>query len=614
MNGYTESAVNRALRGLDQQPTIRVRGELFDQNDTKLYDLSDDSIIGGSVTHNTDQPIKRGADIKMAEVPRDSQHPAPLGTFAATVLAFAGLFHLRLNEASGNFADYTGNGRTFTTNGTITYRVGSLVLGDLTDTAIKLNGSTGYLSIADAAWMDIGTGSWYLAWQGTGTSQTLIDRDDNSSNRFFRFEVDSDGFLAFSINFTTGSPQYKTFTSAAIVNDGQPHLFHATYNKVDVKLFVDGKEVLSTPETRTMSTGTLAINIGRTVGNTNFSSGIFDEVGMVGRAMTAREIRDHYQTWSAQTNELLLDKDRGDRIRLWYGILMPSVGTDGTYWAEWPIYHGLLTTPLREMQEDETVELSVSSQDVSRILADYKLQMTITLTAGSNFITNTTAGVLAIAQLAGMNTSGWAVTASTLTALSDISFDADSSALDDINYLLLAINYKPIRFSGLGTGIIEPNKLDIDIPVSDTLITDAQSVVLTNVSEQIEARKVPNKVTVATANPDAGEIIAVVVNSNAGSRSSQLYLPPNSIAFIIDPPDQTTADAVAAQLLNDATARSARRVNEDTYPRPFHDDRDKLTLVTSQMSISGDFIEEEWVLPLAPQPMKHSFLSMVDVT
>lgn len=607
VNSFTGDQLERAFRGADSKFKVRTRGVLLDPDLVPLYELKG-MLTEGQVSGTNDAAIKGAAQLKFLEVLRDSQHSAPLGTFAQTVLAQNRLFWLRLGEASGNFADSSGNSRTFTANGTITYGIGSLTEGDKLNNAIKPNGTTGYLSIADAAWMDVGTITLPLAWSGTGINQTLIDRDDGSSNRFWRLEVDANGLLRFAINFTTGSPTRKMFIAPVKVNDGQPHLIQASYDKSFVSLYIDGGRVLHVAETRVMATGAQAIRVGVNGASTNFSSGIFDEVGMIGRALTPLEFLSEYQAWSDQRNELLFDRYRAHRVKVYYAIWMPEVGADGTHWAEYPQGVYILPTLSRGMEADQSIVASVSCQDQSSVLENDKFSARYTVAAGTNFVD----AILSIAQSSGFNTAAWAVTVTTKLVIADIDFEQKSSKLEAINYLLQQVVYAPLRFNPEGAGVIEPNILDADRSVSATFVADQTSVILVEgLSEDIELRKVPTQVIVATGNPDSPDILG---SFKLGGRYQVVYGDGFAIQIRADVPDQATADALAQQLENDALAKFARRFKLSAYPRPIHGDRDKIHITVPQMGRDEDFIVEEWTLPLDPKgKATYSLLSVIDV-
>lgn len=603
VNGYTSAAIDRAFAGLDFPILVRVRAELLDLDNMLLFRL-DGLQLEGSITHNVTQPLQRGADLRFLETERDSQHSSPLGTFADTALAQNRLLWLRLGETSGNFADSSGNARTFTANGTPGYSVGSLALGDLANNAIGFSGDD-YGTLADAAWMDVTAISLIVAYRGTTASGCLLDRDDGGSNRFWRLAIDASGFVAFGINFTSGV--YTTFTTTTAINDGRAHLIHATYNGVHVQIFVDGKRHLLTAETRTMLTGALAINVGFTNAGTLAIVGTLDEVGMIGRALSPKEIRDEYQTWSGQTTELLIDKDRGDRVKIYYGLRMGTTGTDGTDTAEWPQVVAILTSPKKDYTDTGTI-LSVQCQDQTRVLQDYTFTSALTLASGANYISGTN-GILAIAALTGLSTAAWAVTSTALVTPADVVFEIGSSALDAINYLLTAINYKSVRFSGDGTAILEPNVLDRNLPVVDTINSTVTKVIeAQNLSLELEPRKVVKAVIVGNGNPD--------VTPYRGVAQSVIYNDGLTYVVQVDVPDQTTADSLAAQLLADEIAETAKRIRFRTLPRPIHDDRDRYDITIPEIGINTaeGFVEDSWTLPLNGGTMEHSMLSVVAVS
>lgn len=608
VNSFTGPDIEAAFRGAHNKFTVRTRAVLLDPDLVPYYELKG-MLADGQVSGNADAAIIGAAQLKFLEVLRDSQHSAPLGTFAAAALAQNRLFWLRLGEASGNFADSSGNSRTFTANGTISYGRGSLAKGDLLNNAIQPNGVNGYASRADEAAWDVGTITIGLGWSGTGINQTLIDRDDGGSNRFWRLEVDANGLLSFAINFTTGSPTRKLFIAPIKISDGQPHLIQAIYDKSFVSLYIDGNRVLHIAETRTMATGALGIRVGARGDGTNFSSGIFDEVFMVGRALTPLELLSEYQTWFDQRNELLFDRYRAHRVKIYYAVRMPSNGADGTPWAEYAQGVYILPTLARDIQPNQKVIASVSCQDQAAVLNDDKFSAgRYTVALGTNFVD----AILAICQSSGFNTSAWAVTTTAKVTTADIDFEQDSSKLEAVNYLLQQIVYAPMRFSGEGAGIIEPNVLDADRPIAATFVADGDSVILVEgLSEQIETRKVPTQVIVTTGNPDTPDLLG---SWKLGAKFSIVY-GIGQIAIIPgDPPDQTTADALALQLLNDKLAKFARRMAMSTYPRPIHGYRDRIRVTIPQMGRDEDFIVEDWTISLSPSGKgTYSILSLIDV-
>jgi hypothetical protein len=70
-----------------------------------------------------------------------------MSAFDTALTALIPVGYWKFNEASGSFADSSGNSLTGTQNGTITYAQPSLLPND-TDTSILLNGTSGRVSVA----------------------------------------------------------------------------------------------------------------------------------------------------------------------------------------------------------------------------------------------------------------------------------------------------------------------------------------------------------------------------------------------------------------------------------------------------------------------------------
>lgn len=120
--------------------------------------------------------------------------------------------------------------------------------------------------------------------------QNIVDRDDSFSQRIFQFRLNAVGKLDF-IPFFAGSP-LTTVTSGAIINDGKNHCVGVTYDKVNIKLYIDGSNAYTVAETRAMDTsGTKTILIGATAAGAqqNFN-GIINEVIFCSTSLTAYDV------------------------------------------------------------------------------------------------------------------------------------------------------------------------------------------------------------------------------------------------------------------------------------------------------------------------------------
>lgn len=616
VNGYDEDDVRNALRGFFMPPVFRQRAVLLDQDLVELYQLEGLRLEGSRIFNDSTQPIKRGAELQFIETLRDGNHAAELLAFAEHITAQGRLVHWRFGESSGNFADFTGNARTLTANGTITYGVASLVAGDLTNNAIKPNGTTGYGSIADAAWMDVAGGlSVVCAVKGTSASKAFVNRDDGASNRFHSLEVDSSGYLTWFLNFTTGSPTHRTVNTNTAINDGLPHLIHAIYDKErgQIKIYIDGNNVLPpTSETRALATGTLGIRVGSSAasGGSKFSDYTHDETGILDRALTPREIRDEYQAWSDQLAELLVDKDYGDRIKILDGVKMPTVGTDGSGYAEWPQIVAVRGSLKTENVETDTY-INITGQDQTQILASGTFADRYSVAAATNFVT----AVVTICQSAGFDTSGWSIEPTSNTTLSAIEFESDSSYLDAVNYLLKSNNYRDIEFDGQGGGVIARNILDVNRASSETFQNNDESLILYGVADERRPRKAINEVVVYNGAFDTTPIAQEWTNARAISAVSTRNLRRTyQLKVQLDVPSSGVALDVAKQVLTEETQKVEDILSWPLTRWPLFENRDIITAINDRLNINGEYLVLNWTLPLMPtQNMELSIVKVVDV-
>lgn len=615
---YTAAQVDRAAAGMDFAPSYRVRAESVNKYLEKIRDINHASLVleGSRVYHNSTTDVRRAAELNIREA------LISLSAFDTLMISYSPLGYWKLGETSGNFNDSSGNSRTLTANATITYQQASLLAGFTSNTAIKPNGSTGYASIASASWMNVTRITVCGWWKGTGTAQTLIDRDDGSGNRFFRLEVDSSGYVAFGINFTSGSPAYKTFTaSIAPVNDGNAHFIVAWYDGAYVGIEVDGVILSRTAETRTMNTtGTCALRLCANNAGARFSSGTHDEWAIFGRALTPEERRNLYQTGTGDLSEIDYTIDS---IKVYMGLAMvadPDIGTD-SHWAEYPLIVGVPDYPDRQADEFSIIR-KVVCQDRSVILKRAKFTTRWTIGASTNYISGTN-GVLSIAQAAGLDTSGWSVTTTSLTLPAAIEFKIGDSYLDAINYLLKAIGYKPIRFRGDGQAVIEPIVLPQNRTVEDTLSTNSTSVISPEIIYSADLSAAYNQVTYYTGNPDASFLTATYTNTNWNSPVCVQRVGYNPAPPVqLDAGDQNSLNTGAQNQLAQL-AQIPARYKVKTLARPFEDDEDcvqlNLTGTDPTINFSGVTIEEEWSLPLdvgisSDAMMDHTFRQAVSIS
>jgi hypothetical protein len=589
VNGFTEAQVNAALRGVLRPPQYRVRAELYNHKNEFLEAFRSLILDGSEINHVRGNQIKRYGRFNILEL------RLALDAYHTQVIDSDPLFYWRLGETSGATAtDASSNGRNGTYNGGVTYSVASLLLGATDNTGVTLNGSTGFVSITDAGWMDVSAISGVIWLKGTGVSRALIDRDDGSSNRFFRFAIDSSGNLALTLTFTSGSPTTKTFTATGKVNDGSEHMCWFTYDGMFVRIGVGTKLLHKEAETRTLATGTLGIRVGATNAGTLFNNGTLDEAALWNRALSSNELRRMAKKGIGKLAEV---DYTDDRLKIYYGVKMDSNGTDGTPWAEWPQGLFLFGKPRRKSTK-EGIQVSVDVFDQTKQLVDRTVSGNrYIVSSGTNYITAITAAMVA----AGFETSQFVFTATSLTLPEAREWAIGASYEKIVNDLLYEINYKPIRFNGEGQAIAEPYVLEGARASEYTYETDSLSVIGVGAEEEVRPLKIPNTVTLTQANPGSPTIESTSQNENIESNSS---VPQQGT--VQDPvrpvnaANQTILDALADRELTEGTETSL--INLRLLPHPFHDDSDIFLLrhtgINHALDIDGKYMDIERRLPL----------------
>ena len=605
VNGFSESAVQAALRGENRPPQYRTRFELLDVDNALVREVTNIDLAGSEITHNYANEIKRTARFRVREATVD------LDSYSGIVIADGPLFYLRLGETSGNADDSSGNGRTFTTHGGVTYSQPSLLANATDNTSVTLNGSTGYFDIADASWMDVSTAVSFECWVKTtgAVIQNLISRDDAGSNKAFQLRLQANGKVL--VAFYNGG-SIIAYTADGACNDGLPHHIVATFDGAYVQTYIDSVRVLKTARTLSIDNVALSIRVGADHTGSGFVNGVMDEVAMYSRALSGTEIREHYQAGSGDLAEIDFYRDR---IKPYVAIKMDSNGTDGTPWAEYAQGVFLLEAPGRASDE-ASIFRDVDGFDQTLILKDNKTTARYTVAASTNYIT----AVNTALQAAGLTTTNYQLTPTASTLPGAMDWPIGTSYLRIVNDLLAAINYRSIRFDANGVGVAEPYVLPASRSSEYTYNANEDSVVREGVESVVQVADIPNVVILTRNNPDTTTLISTQTNSKIASPTSTVRRGRNivrDIEEVTDAADQTALDNLAKRRLTEVSSL-LHYVTFKTSLHPFHDDLDKITFIdttaANALNVSGDFIETEWTLPLSETgDMVHRARLSVDV-
>jgi glucose/arabinose dehydrogenase/PKD repeat protein len=188
------------------------------------------------------------------------------------------------DEATGTTAvDVSGLGNTGVLNSTTTRTTSGKYGG-----ALVFDGSSAFVSISDAASLDLTSAMTLEAWvyptrSGAGWGDVVYKANDAY---YLDGSSTNSGFPAAGGTFTA-SPLYST---AALPQNTWSHLA-ATYDGTTLRLYVNGTQVASKAQTGAIQTSSLPLTIGGDVPNGQNYTGRIDEVRVYNRALSVAEIQ-----------------------------------------------------------------------------------------------------------------------------------------------------------------------------------------------------------------------------------------------------------------------------------------------------------------------------------
>jgi hypothetical protein len=212
-----------------------------------------------------------------------------VATYPASVGSGSPLGYWRVGEATGATAvDDSGSGRNGSYAGGYTLAQPGALTGD-SSTAVRLNGTSGRISVPDSPGLAYGDVFTYEAWvklAAGGITQSLFQKGTGAASLY----IGPDNLLRLR---KAGSADVVTATQP-LSADGAFHYIVATKNGAAVKLYVDGNNVTGSVANLTMTSTTSPLGIGVSTSGTNFLNGWIDEIGVYGVALSADQVRQHY--------------------------------------------------------------------------------------------------------------------------------------------------------------------------------------------------------------------------------------------------------------------------------------------------------------------------------
>jgi len=214
----------------------------------------------------------------------------PSSPYATKILGTTGLVgYWRLGETTGTVACDTKSGTDGTYQpGTTLGRPGAIP-GD-PDTAVELDGSTGWVSAPDRTALDVGDRFTVEAWVRRGALSTM-------ENQVIASKQNGSWVLMFDpsnqIVLRRSNVADAASSVAAVTDTTTWHHVVATKSGSSVHLYLDGADVTGPVTNQTMVDNTEQLAIGRSSGVASFAGSI-DEVAVYNAALTSAQVANHF--------------------------------------------------------------------------------------------------------------------------------------------------------------------------------------------------------------------------------------------------------------------------------------------------------------------------------
>jgi hypothetical protein len=209
-------------------------------------------------------------------------------TYRQEVLADTPVAYWRLGEATGTVAtDQAGTNAGQYRGGFTLGQPGALV-GDA-DTATRIDGTSGYISVANSASFSLGDVLSLEAWvkrSTLGTDQRIFHK--GSGWALLRFTTTN------RVLFAKSSGGDITTSTVAITDTTRWHHIVATKNGTTVRLYVDGVDATGPVANQTVVNTTSSLNIGRDTGGSQYFNGLIDDAAIYRQALSPTRVRAHY--------------------------------------------------------------------------------------------------------------------------------------------------------------------------------------------------------------------------------------------------------------------------------------------------------------------------------
>src|SRR6266508_181970 len=196
------------------------------------------------------------------------------GAYRGVVMADAPVAYWRLGEASGTAAvDQTGTNPGIYSGGVTRAQAGALV-GDA-DTAVRLDGSSGYIAVRDSASLAVGDEFSLEVWvkrASFGSDQRIFHKGTGWA--VLQFTEDN------TIRFAKSGSGDITHSTQAVTDTTSWHHIVATKDGASVHLYLDGEEVTGSVVAQTIENTTSLLDIGRDLSGVQELNASADEAAL----------------------------------------------------------------------------------------------------------------------------------------------------------------------------------------------------------------------------------------------------------------------------------------------------------------------------------------------
>jgi Concanavalin A-like lectin/glucanases superfamily/Bacterial Ig-like domain len=282
-------------------PTITVRVYVGATVDGTLVETLSTTLVGSSWSVDAAPALAEGVYTAQAEQSDEAgnvgQSSANVFTIGASyrdeVLADAPRAYWRLGEATGTTAaDQTGANPGTYGGGVTLWQPGVLTADP--NTAVSLNGTTGYVTAPDSTSLDLTSGATVEAWVKRSASaqyQVIVGKpgDGQSRNENYALWLIDNLPVAY---FGNGSSYAAVYATNPL--DTNWHHLVATYNNATARMYVDGVQVATSTSNVHLTANALPLNLGRMNGGTYFFGGQLDEVAVYPTALSAARVQAHF--------------------------------------------------------------------------------------------------------------------------------------------------------------------------------------------------------------------------------------------------------------------------------------------------------------------------------